>query len=198
MWALCGRRRGGSNGRNAADVHTRRLIEAVCFDFGDTLADEATEVKDSRGVTLRAALWPGAVEVVRVLKARGYRLALVADGLIDTYRNVLRQHGIEDCFATISASELVGSEKPSPPVFLAALEALGVKPTDFGRTVMVGNRVDRDVKGSNALGMISVLLTTSKRYRLEPETEAEAPDYVIGDLTDLPALIDRIEADLRG
>jgi FMN phosphatase YigB (HAD superfamily) len=183
---------------NAADAQMSRLIKAVCFDFGDTLADERTEVKDPGGVTLRAALWPGTVDVVRELKARGYQLALVADGLIDTYRNVLRQHGIEDCFATLSASELAGSEKPSPPVFLSALEALGVKRSDYCRTVMVGNRVDRDVKGANALGMISVLVTTSKRYRLHPKDEAETPDYVIADLTDLPELLDRIEADLRG
>ena len=35
-------------------------ILAVCFDFGDTLIDEATEVKDDTLTTLRAELIPGA------------------------------------------------------------------------------------------------------------------------------------------
>ena len=29
-------------------------LRAICFDFGDTLADEATEEKDAAGVTQRA------------------------------------------------------------------------------------------------------------------------------------------------
>jgi FMN phosphatase YigB (HAD superfamily) len=175
----------------------RRLIKAVCFDFGDTLADETTEVKNAEGVTLRADLCPGVVEVLRELDARGYLLALVADGLVESYRNVLRQHRIEGSFGAISASELAGAEKPSAPVFRAALELLGIDPSEFGRTVMVGNRVDRDVKGSKALGMISVLLTWSRRYRLQPNEAAETPDYVISDLAELPALLDQIELSLR-
>ena len=40
----------------------------ICFDCGDTLVDESSEVKDSTGVTLRAALIPGAADVVRLFK----------------------------------------------------------------------------------------------------------------------------------
>lgn len=174
-----------------------RAIKGICFDFGDTLADETTEVKDPSGVTLRADLLPGTVDVLHDLTTKGYRLALVADGRLNSYRNVLRQHGIEPCFVVLSASEVVGAEKPSALPFLCALHALGVGRADFGKTVMVGNRVDRDVKGSNALGMISVLLTSSTRYRLRPSDEAETPDYVIRDLTDLPEVLERIELKLR-
>ena len=71
---------------------------AICSDCGDTLADEATEVKDSRGITLRADLSPGAAEVVRELRRQGYPLALVADGPIATFSNVLTQHGLHGCF----------------------------------------------------------------------------------------------------
>jgi hypothetical protein len=46
-------------------------ILAICFDFGDTLADEGTEVKDDTLTTLRAELIPGAGELVRELKRRG-------------------------------------------------------------------------------------------------------------------------------
>jgi putative hydrolase of the HAD superfamily len=57
-----------------------RYLLAICFDFGDTLVDEASEVKDETLVTLRAELIPGAGQVMRELKRRGYQLALVADG----------------------------------------------------------------------------------------------------------------------
>ena len=173
----------------------RPLVRAICFDFGDTLADESTEAKDPNGVTLTADLRPGTTGVLRELKASGYALALVADGYLDTYRNVLAQHGLDRLFDAVSASEVAGAEKPAAPVFVAALSTLGLEPADYGRVMMVGNRVDRDVKGANALGLISVLLTWSKRYRLVPNDASETPDYVIAELTELPPLLERLELD---
>jgi putative hydrolase of the HAD superfamily len=82
-----------------------RHILAVCFDFGDTLADEATEVKDASLTTLSAELIPGAAETVRELKRRGYKLALVADGRPGSYVNVLGFHGIYDLFDHHTISE---------------------------------------------------------------------------------------------
>jgi len=40
---------------------------AICFDFGDALADDATEEKDVMGVTQRADLMPGAIPHVQHL-----------------------------------------------------------------------------------------------------------------------------------
>jgi putative hydrolase of the HAD superfamily len=43
-------------------------IRAIFLDCGDTLVDEATEVKDALEVSQRADLIPGADELVRELK----------------------------------------------------------------------------------------------------------------------------------
>ena len=51
----------------------RRL--GTSTDCGDTLVDEATEIKDADEATLRAALIPGADELLRELARRDYRLA---------------------------------------------------------------------------------------------------------------------------
>lgn len=53
---------------------------AICLDSGDTLVDEGTEIKDEQEVVLQAELIPGAAELLHALKARGYPVALVADG----------------------------------------------------------------------------------------------------------------------
>ena len=52
---------------------SKLFLAAICFDFGDTLADEATEIKDETMTTLRAELIPGAGDMVRELKRRGYK-----------------------------------------------------------------------------------------------------------------------------
>ncbi len=168
-------------------------ILAVCFDFGDTLADEATEVKDDTLTTLRAELIPGAGDVVRELKRRGYALALVADGRPGTYYNVLTQHGLYDLFDAFSISELVGVDKPDPRMFTHALDQLGITREDYGRTVMVGNYLERDVKGANDVGMISVWLDWAPRRPKTPADESQAPQYTIKQPLELLGVIESLE-----
>jgi putative hydrolase of the HAD superfamily len=168
-------------------------LRAICFDFGDTLADEATEEKDALGVTQRAELIPGAAELVRELKQRGYPLALVADGYPGTYRNVLAQHALYDLFDVFAISEEVGVIKPDARMFRHALDLLGMPPEAYARTVMVGNHLERDIKGANLLGMISVWLDWAPRRSKIPADASEQPAFTIRTPLELLAVIDQIE-----
>lgn len=168
-------------------------ILAICFDFGDTLADEASEVKDETQTTLRAELIPGAGELVRELASRGYRLALVADGRPGTYHNVLHQHGLEQLFEAYAVSELVGVEKPDRRMFQYALNQLGIGPRDYPRAMMVGNRLERDVLGANALGLISVWLNWSPRYSKVSKHDLEMPRYTIQAPLELLPILQELE-----
>lgn len=168
-------------------------IRAVCLDFGDTLADQATEVRDDDGTLLEIDLIEGALELVRELRARGYRLALVADGEVPDARNVLAQHGLDELFDAVVISEEVGAQKPDPSMFSRALGELGLTPRDYGRAVMVGNRLERDVKGARELGMVGVWLDWSPRYAKRPTEPAAVPDHVIGHPLELLPLLERLE-----
>ncbi|MFQ5859575.1 MAG: HAD family hydrolase [Anaerolineae bacterium] len=170
-----------------------RHILAICFDFGDTLVDEATEIKDTTGTTLRAELIPGAGQVVRELKQRGYKLALVADGRPGTYANVLTQHGLYDLFDAFAISEQLGVEKPDARMFIHALDQLGIAKADYGRTVMVGNYLARDIKGANQVGMISVWLDWSPRRPKVPADLSEVPRYTIKKPLELLPVIESLE-----
>jgi HAD superfamily hydrolase (TIGR01549 family) len=168
-------------------------LRAICFDFGDTLADEATEEKDAVGVTQRADLIPGVAELIHTLKRRGYTLALVADGYPGTYRNVLIQHALYACFDVFAISEEVGVSKPDARMFTHALDQLGVPPDAYGHTVMVGNHLERDIKGANALGMISVWLDWAPRRSKVPADDSEQPDFTIRAPLELLDVIAQIE-----
>ena len=168
-------------------------LRAICFDFGDTLADEATEEKDAMGVTQRAGLIPGAAELVYTLKRRGYPLALVADGYPGTYRNVLTQHALYDCFDVFAISEEIGVCKPDARMFTHALDQLGVPLDAYGSTMMVGNHLERDIKGANALGMISVWLDWAPRRSKVPADDSESPAFTIRMPLDLLGVIAQIE-----
>jgi putative hydrolase of the HAD superfamily len=165
----------------------------VCLDCGDTLVDEGTEIKDAHEVTQTAELIPGAAQMVRDLKQRGYPLALVADGPSGTFRNVLTQHGLYDLFDTFAISQEVGAEKPDARMFRHALDQLGITAADYERVVMVGNHLSRDVKGANALGIISVWLNWSPRRHKIPLDASEIPQHTILTPADLLPLLERIE-----
>lgn len=151
----------------------------ILLDCGDTLADESTEQKNVLGETQRADLIPGAREMVLELKRRGHPLALCADGPVDTFDNILTQHELYDCFDAFAISGNLGVSKPDARMFRTALDGLGVKEADYGSAVMVGNNLERDIAGANALGLITVFLAWSDKRRKTPESDLEMPNFTI-------------------
>jgi len=168
-------------------------LAALLFDLGDTIILEETEVKDAEGTTLRAELAPGMAEALRSFKAAGYRLALVADSRPRTPENVLSQHGLRELFEVLAISEIVGVSKPDPGLFRTALNALAIPEADYGRVVMVGNNLERDIAGANRLGLISIFYHLNDRRRTHPTTPDEIPSYTVGSAAELSDVIAHLD-----
>ena len=128
-----------------------------------------------------------------IFARRGYPLALVADGPHATFANALTQHRLYDYFEVFAISDHLGCEKPDWRIFVHALEQLGIRPGDYGRTLMVGNNLARDIKGANALGMISVWLDWAPRRAKIPADESETPRYTIKQPLELLQVIEQLE-----
>ena len=172
-------------------------ILAVCLDCGDTLVDEATEIRDENGVVVQAELIPGAADTVRELKRRGYPLALVADGPVSTFHNILSTYRLFDHFDALAISEDVGVDKPASRMFIHALNQLSLTARDYDRVMMVGNNLVRDVKGANQVGLISVWLDWAPRRSKIPADDTEVPRYTIKTPAELLCLIDSLENERR-
>ena len=171
-------------------------IAVLLFDLGDTIMDEGTEIKDAEGTTLAAELIPGMADALRSFKAAGHRLAIVADARPETPPNVLRQHGLLDLFETLAISEVVGAasgvtsiDKPDPRIFRVALDALGIEEREYGRVVMIGNNLERDIAGANRLGLISVFFHWNERRRTTSLTTDEIPRYTVTSAQELVGLV---------
>ena len=172
-------------------------IVAVLLDCGDTLVDEGTEKKDATGATLEADLIPGAAEMVHKIKRLGYHVALVADGPAATFKNVLTQHNLHHLFDAFSISGEVGVDKPNQRMFVDAMNQLGINRTNYNRTLMVGNNLERDIRGANALGIISVWLNWSPRRSKIPADNLEIPQHTIQSTLALIPLIESLESQLQ-
>jgi len=169
------------------------LLKAVFLDSGDTLVDEATEKFDAEGYVIEAGLIPGAMEMIRSLAEDGYRLALVADGRVRSFANILGGHGISPHFHVQVISEAEGYEKPDQRMFQKAMASLGLALDDADAIVMVGNHLERDIGGANQLGIISIWQCWSKKRSHIPANSGEVPRYTIRTPGELPALLQEIE-----
>lgn len=85
--------------------------------------------------------------------------------------------------------------KPSPLGFGAAVDIMGLEPT---QVVMVGDDMHNDVLGAQASAMIGVLVRTGKFRQdalraLQRDEFGPVPDHVIESIADLPALLEKLD-----
>jgi FMN phosphatase YigB (HAD superfamily) len=130
----------------------RARLEALGFD--DELA-EAIRLLDFQP---RAwPVFPDAAAVVREIRARGCRTALVSDFHVDL-RPHLIANGMELDAYVISFEH--GWQKPDPRMFTTALEALDVAASS---ALMVGDRASHD-GGASLVGIDTLILPAPREF----------------------------------
>jgi len=130
----------------------RARLNALGFD--DELA-EAIRLLDFQP---RAwPVFPDVAEVVREIRARGCRTALVSDFHADL-RPHLIENGMELDAYVISFEH--GWQKPDPRMFTTALEALDV---EASRALMVGDRASHD-GGASLVGIDTLILPAPREF----------------------------------
>jgi HAD superfamily hydrolase (TIGR01662 family) len=139
-------------------------------------------------------LYPLVAEKLRALHAEGYRLGLISNVLSvqDGHRALFRQAGIYDLFEVMVFSSEFGLNKPSPAIFLHALESMGIAADGAW---YIGDKPHRDVNGAHAAGMTAVLVDSAYHHRIHDAPE-NVPDLRIPDISHLPAYLRRMASEL--
>ena len=108
----------------------------------------------------------------------------VADGFIPGSGTMIA------ALQTMTAREPVLMGKPQPTMFLTALERLGAPAVN---TLMIGDRLETDIKGAKAVGMSAALVLTGVASDEDIHNEY-APDVVYSNLA---ALLRQWQADVQ-
>jgi putative hydrolase of the HAD superfamily len=139
-----------------------RLIELAGGGGNDAAAEAAArEIEALHGERGIWELVPeGVPETLDRLRESGLRLSL-ASNAEPTLRHKLAELGLADRFDHLAISGEVGIEKPDPRFFLAAVEALGVRPE---RALHVGDLYEIDVVGARAAGVVAILVDAADLY----------------------------------
>lgn len=123
----------------------------------------------------------GCYQTLGALRQRGHHLAIVSNIDDDQFAPLLEKIGLEPYFDATTTSEEARSCKPDAGIFRLALAKAGNP--DPERVVFVGDSLEHDVAGAQALGMKTVLVS-----RLPPRGQP-TPDHVISDLRELLDLV---------
>jgi putative hydrolase of the HAD superfamily len=130
------------------------------------------------------SLFPGALNLLRDLKARGKRLGLVTNGVSETHRDKIALLQITEYFDAIFLADEVGMVKPDPLLFAHACQKLAGSPS---RSAMVGDRYDRDIFGALEAGLYTIWVNV-RNESVPPgspaphaivKTIAEAADHLL-------------------
>ena len=146
--------------------------------------------------TRAAAYWqyqPGSlhadvVSTLTRLRTAGYRLGVIANQPSQV-RTAMERDGLVGFFETWGISDDLGLQKPDPALFVRTLELAGV---ESGRTVMVGDRLDYDVRPAAAAGMRTVWILRGEAPDDPTPAQLAVPDAVIEELEQLPAVLDEL------
>jgi putative hydrolase of the HAD superfamily len=105
-------------------------------------------------------VFPDTLPALDALKERGLRVGAVSNWMWQL-PELLHSLELVSHFDFIAASARIGFEKPHPQIFRYALEQAGVEP---GEVVHVGDHLDADVAGAQAVGISPVLIDRRERF----------------------------------
>lgn len=128
-------------------------------------------------------LLPGVKELLSSLKAKGYDLYIVTNGIEHTQKRRLTKAGILPRFSDIFVSETVGYQKPRKEYFDYVLSH--IKEKDIDKVLLIGDSLTSDIKGAMDAGIDCIWL----RHNAAADYSAYKPDYIIDSITEAENII---------
>jgi len=183
-------------GPSAASAKPRAAgspIDVVFLDWGNTLMADDGSQAGPMATWLKVQEVDGVQETLRRLRLR-YRLIVATnadDSGVRDVRAALSRVGIDELIDDVVSSRDVGTRKPDPLFYRAALLRAGFAgvPLAPERAVMVGDSLENDVAGAQAAGLRAIWFAPRRARRA---AGAPIPDARIHRLAELPAALTRL------
>ena len=170
---------GSSLRQEAHEAHPEIQIEQVFQRlYEEKGADSTAELAVRTGQAFRQwstdylRLYPGAVELLSMLRAQGCKVWLLSNAQSIFTQQELSQLGIAHLFDGIYLSSDYGCKKPDPRFFQVLLREQDIDPKT---AVMVGNDGICDIKGAQTVGLSTVYI----RSNLSPNEPIPQADHVL-------------------
>ena len=183
---------GGEHHREVLGVSYRLAIEFYKQTFGLTAPTE--ELMHRRGEIAteffanRIGLFPSAKGVLQQLREMDLRLAVATSSVSASARPFLDRHRLTKFFDIIVTGDEIERGKPEPEIYLCAAEKLGIAP---GECLVIEDSLS-GIAAAKAAKM-RVAAIPDRRF-VDPREYEKQADYVLGNLSEIPALVRAIGA----
>ena len=122
-----------------------------------------------------------ASDTLEKLKERGYKLGIIANQSVGATQR-LENWGLLMYFDVMALSSELGVSKPNRLIFEKAVELAGCQ---FQNAVMVGDRLDNDIRAAKSLGMKTVWIRKGLSKYQSIDLGKNIADWIIDTLSDL-------------
>ena len=174
-------------GNGAARLMRRAITDGGEGDeLDDALVDRALQAflyRYRQQFTGRSRLYPGAIEVLEALHARGTALACITNKPFAFVEPLFAAMGLSGQFGLTLGGESLPRKKPDPLPFTHTLAHFGVEAAE---TLHVGDS-QSDVRAAKAAGVFVVAVTYG--YNHGRDIRETSPDALIDDLRELLPLL---------
>lgn len=163
-----------TTGRLATGVaRAERILAGLGRPNRDGLAERLAEIERNARWS-ETYVYPSTVPTLRALRERGYRIGLVSDCTALMGRPILERFGLLPLFDAVALSYEVGHAKPSPAIYRATTDRLGVS-TD--QCLYVGDGGSDELTGAHDLGMLTARIDQEGAFG---RSQCPGPsDYVV-------------------
>ncbi len=176
-------------------------LEEIIRNFGEPLAvtmEKMLEIPPEEAMSIYREyhyekfdelieIFPGMLELVRVLKMQGYKLAIVTSRLRHTTMKGLEKYGLEEYFDYVLTADDTDKHKPDPTPINLTLEKLGSKPSE---AIMIGDSMFDILCARNA-GVESVLVGWAIAVTEEDKIGPNKPTFIAERAEDILMIIER-------
>lgn len=136
----------------------------------------------------RVDLFPSAKTTLEQLREMKLHLAVATSSMSASARPLIDRTGIRNLFSVVVTGDEVQQGKPHPDIYLRASKKLGISP----EACLVIEDALAGIAAGKAANM-RVAAIPDMRFADPREYEMEA-DYILGSLSEIPALIRRVNA----
>lgn len=182
--------------RNFIGGGAKAMIERAMATIELTLSSDRLEklfadfvVHYSEHLADRSRPFPGVVEALNDLAARGWRFAICTNKLERLSLRLLDELELTDRFLAVCGQDTFGIQKPDPEILRRTIAAAGGV---IRRSVMIGDSVT-DIRTARAAGV--PVIAVDFGYSEHPIADFN-PDRIIGKFADLPAAIAAVSPEI--
>lgn len=129
----------------------------------------------------------GIFDVLKKLKRRGYRLAILSDAPALKAWLRLTEMGIQNYFDAVVTFSDTHKRKPHELPFKAVLRKLRLQPQEI---LFVGDQPQRDVKGAKIIGMKTALAMYGMQPDFKKYLKDNKPDYILNSINDILKIVE--------